>query len=189
MKIPFILLFSAFILVSCGGSKNAVESQQHTGIHIPATAPAVIPVEAAPDTATVVAEAIPAFSPLVKEVIRTAMSYHGTRYKFGGTSNKGMDCSGLIYTSFESIDIPLQRTSSGMASQGEEIPLREVQKGDLLFFTTGGNRSRINHVGLVVEVENGEIRFIHATTSRGVLVSSLREGYWNHAFHHARRII
>ncbi|XLS28677.1 C40 family peptidase [Flavobacteriaceae bacterium M23B6Z8] len=126
---------------------------------------------------------------LAVNIISTALSYHGTRYKYGGTTKKGMDCSGLIFISFKEHDIPLERTSSMMASQGIEIKLNEVKKGDLLFFTTGKNKRRINHVGLVVDVEKDDIRFIHSTTSRGVLVSSIKEGYWNYAFREARRIL
>lgn len=130
-----------------------------------------------------------AVSEEARNIIQTAMSYNGTPYRYGGTTRKGMDCSGLIYTCFLDADISLNRSSAAMATQGKEIPLRKVAKGDLLFFTTGNNRRRINHVGLVVETEGDEIQFIHATTSRGVLISSLREGYWNRAFHHARRIL
>ncbi|WP_224491603.1 C40 family peptidase [Robertkochia flava] len=189
MKTPYLYLLLTLVLTSCGGSRKTAKSVTPTRIHISANTPAETPEANVPDTTAVETEEMPEFSPIVKEVIRAAMSYHGTRYKYGGTNRKGMDCSGLIYTSFETVDISLQRTSSAMATQGMQIPLEEVKQGDLLFFTTGRNSSRINHVGLVVEVEEGEIQFIHSTSSRGVLVSSLREGYWNHAFHHARRIL
>jgi cell wall-associated NlpC family hydrolase len=76
-----------------------------------------------------------------------------------------------------------------MANEGKRIDLTEVTKGDLLFFTTTKRRKRINHVGLVVAIEGEEIKFIHATTSRGVIVSSLQEGYWNYAFVKATRIL
>ncbi|RAV29938.1 C40 family peptidase [Sinomicrobium soli] len=121
-------------------------------------------------------------------IIKTALSYNGTRYKYGGTTRKGMDCSGLVYVSFLEHDIALQRASYQMATQGKKIKLKEVRKGDLLFFKTG-RKNRINHVGLVVDIKDEAIRFIHSTTSRGVLVSSLKEGYWNHAFTEARRIL
>ena len=76
-----------------------------------------------------------------------------------------------------------------MAMEGQKIDVDDVQKGDLLYFKTSKSGKRINHVGLVVEVDGDDIRFIHATTSRGVLVSSLREGYWNSAFVKAMRIL
>ncbi|MCB0371496.1 MAG: C40 family peptidase [Muricauda sp.] len=122
-------------------------------------------------------------------VISTAMTFSGTRYKYGGTTNKGMDCSGLVYVSLKENDILFPRTSYQMALEGQKINVKDVQKGDLLYFKTSKRGKRINHVGLVVDVDGDDIKFIHATTSRGVLVSSLREGYWNHAFVKAMRIL
>ena len=81
------------------------------------------------------------------------------------------------------------RTSYQMALEGQKIGVGNVEKGDLLFFKTSKTGKRINHVGLVVDVDGRDIKFIHATTSRGVLVSSLREGYWNSAFVKAMRIL
>ncbi len=124
-----------------------------------------------------------------EQIINTALTYAGVRYKYGGTTRRGMDCSGLLYVTFLEHDIYLPRVSFYMANEGKKIPLEEVSKGDLLFFTTSNRRKRINHVGLVVEVEGDDIRFIHSTTSRGVIVSSLKEGYWNYAFVKATRIL
>lgn len=123
------------------------------------------------------------------DVINTALTFSGVRYKFGGTTSKGMDCSGLLFVSFGAHDLPLPRTSYHMAEEGKKIRLGEVTKGDLLFFKTNKRSKRINHVGMVVEVSGDEIRFIHASTSRGVTVSSLREGYWNSAFVQATRVL
>lgn len=122
-------------------------------------------------------------------IINTALTFSGVRYKYGGTTKKGVDCSGLLYVSFAAHDKPLPRVSYVMANEGKRIRLREVTKGDLLFFKTTRRGKRINHVGLVVAVENKEIKFIHASSSRGVIVSSLREGYWNHAFVKATRVL
>ncbi|MEM8938226.1 MAG: NlpC/P60 family protein, partial [Bacteroidota bacterium] len=69
------------------------------------------------------------------------------------------------------------------------IKVGQVQKGDLLFFKTSKSGKRINHVGLVVDVKGDDIKFIHSTTSRGVIVSSLREGFWNYSFVKATRIL
>ncbi|MGN7513045.1 MAG: C40 family peptidase [Allomuricauda sp.] len=123
------------------------------------------------------------------EIISTALTFSGTRYKYGGTTKKGMDCSGLVYVSLKENDIMFPRTSYQMALEGEKIRVTHIEKGDLLFFKTSKTGRRINHVGLVVDVDGNDIKFIHATTSRGVLVSSLREGYWNSAFVKAMRIL
>ena len=123
------------------------------------------------------------------KVVEEALQFSGTRYKFGGTTKKGMDCSGLVYVALRENNIAFPRVSYEMANEGKKIKLKQVEKGDLLFFKTSKSGKRINHVGLVVKVDGDDIRFIHATSSRGVIVSSLREGFWNHAFIKATRVL
>ncbi len=124
----------------------------------------------------------------IKSIISYAKSFNGTKYKYGGTTKKGMDCSGLVYTSFKKENVILPRTSRTMATQGKAISLKKVGVGDLLFFKTNKRKNVISHVGLVVETK-GVIKFIHASTSRGVIISSLNEKYWNKAFASARRVL
>ena len=118
-----------------------------------------------------------------------AMSYEGTRYRYGGADKRGMDCSGLVYTSFLEEGIKLPRVSRDMATKGTRISITQAIEGDLLFFQTSKSRRVINHVGIVVEVNGTDIKFIHSTTSRGVIVSSMEEPYWRNSFIEARRII
>ncbi len=124
----------------------------------------------------------------IKSIVSYAKTFNGTRYKYGGTTKKGMDCSGLVYTSFKKENVILPRTSKTMATQGKPISLKKVGIGDLLFFKTNKRKNVISHVGLVVETK-GVIKFIHASTSRGVIISSLDEKYWNKAFTLARRVL
>lgn len=124
-----------------------------------------------------------------ERVVKSAMAFTGTRYKYGGTTKRGMDCSGLVHVSFIENGIEFPRVSYQMADEGKKVSVGQVQKGDLLFFKTSRKGKRINHVGLVVAVDGDDIRFIHSTTSRGVIVSSLREGYWNSAFVKASRVL
>ncbi|WP_423748012.1 C40 family peptidase [Gramella jeungdoensis] len=126
---------------------------------------------------------------IVFKVVHTAKKFEGTRYKYGGTDKKGMDCSGLIYRSFLEEGISLPRTSRAMSLEGKRLYLKEVSVGDLLFFETNKNRKVINHVGLVVDVNKNGIYFIHSSTSRGVIISSLSESYWYNNFVMARRVI
>lgn len=123
------------------------------------------------------------------KIVRHAKQFEGTRYKFGGTDKRGMDCSGLVYVSFQEEAIPLPRISRDMAKHGKRISLDNAQKGDLVFFQTSKSRKVINHVGLVVANSKGEIQFIHSTTSKGVITSSLEERYWKNAFVEVRRVI
>jgi len=122
-------------------------------------------------------------------IINTALTFSGTKYKYGGTTKKGMDCSGLLYVSFGKHDVQLPRISYHMAEEGKRVGIHKVEKGDLLFFKTKKRGRRINHVGMVVSIEGDEVKFIHSSSSRGVIVSSLREGFWNNAFVKATRIL
>ena len=123
-----------------------------------------------------------------QEIIDYAKTFQGTRYKFGGTTSAGMDCSGLVCIAFEKENISLPRISRDIATKGVPVSLREIEKGDLVFFKTS-NKNVISHVGLVVEADDGKIRFIHSTTQAGVIISSLDEAYWKKAFAEVRRII
>lgn len=121
------------------------------------------------------------------KVVENAKEYEGVRYKYGGTSKKGMDCSGLVFRSFQEENIALPRTTGTMAKDGDWIDLKKVQTGDLVFFATKKNSRNVNHVGLVVDTN--PVKFIHASTSRGVMISSLKESYWYRAFVQARRVL
>jgi cell wall-associated NlpC family hydrolase len=125
---------------------------------------------------------------LADELIRMASDNLGSRYRPGGTSKNGFDCSGLMYSTFSSLDIKLPRSSVEMATIGTRIEPNEAKKGDLIFFKTrGGNQ--INHVGMVVEVCDGEIRFIHSSTQSGVIISSTKEKYYEKNFTQINRVL
>ncbi|KGL58855.1 C40 family peptidase [Polaribacter sp. Hel1_85] len=125
----------------------------------------------------------------VDRIVANALKYKGVRYRFGGTTRSGMDCSGIVFVAFGNENIHLPRVSRDMAKKGRKTTLNKVKKGDLLFFRTSNRRRSINHVGLVVSHKNGQIRFVHATTSKGVIVSSLSEKYWKKAFVKATKIL
>lgn len=125
---------------------------------------------------------------LVDQLIKLASDNIGTRYRSGGTSKAGFDCSGLMCTTFGAFDIKLPRSSFEQASYGTKISTEEAQKGDLIFFKTNG-RSQINHVGMVVEVNEGEIKFIHSSVQRGVIISSTKEKYYERNFTQINRVL
>lgn len=118
-----------------------------------------------------------------------AKKFNGTRYKYGGTTKRGMDCSGLVYTTFKDNNISVPRTTGSLSSYGDWIDLKEVNVGDLVFFATKKNSRKVNHVGIVTNIHTGNVEFIHASTSRGVMISSLAEKYWYFAFVQARRVL
>ena len=116
------------------------------------------------------------------KIVAMALSFEGYPYRFGGTTERGMDCSGVIYTAYVSEKILLPRVSREMAAKGQEVSLEHVKKGDLLFFKTPWNKHHINHVGLVVDVKDNEVFFIHSTTSKGVIISKMSEDFWKKTF-------
>ncbi|OIQ27360.1 MAG: hypothetical protein BM564_12755 [Bacteroidetes bacterium MedPE-SWsnd-G2] len=161
----YLLLIFVLIFSSCKSKKqhhNSTKTQTKTAVSIPVK---------------------------TNKIIDKALEFEGTKYKYGGTTKKGMDCSGLIYTAFASNGVSIPRTSKAMSMQGETIKLSNVKPGDLLFFKTNKNKNVINHVGLVTETRVGYIQFVHSTTSSGVITSSLAERYWKNTFTQARRIL
>ncbi|CAM1352364.1 MULTISPECIES: C40 family peptidase [Tenacibaculum] len=126
---------------------------------------------------------------LTDKVISIANSYNGVPYKPGGTTSKGMDCSGLVQTSFKQINVLLPRSSSSMSNKGKKISTDKIKLGDLLFFNINRLKGKINHVGLVTNIDNHNIYFIHSTTSKGVITNSLNDPYWKTAFVKAKRVL
>jgi probable lipoprotein NlpC len=123
----------------------------------------------------------------VEKIIRVARTYKGTPYKYGGTTRAGMDCSGLLCTSFQSAGIPLPRTSTQQSKVGKPVKVADLKPGDLLFFSTRKGKV-INHVGLVTEVRGeGSVKFIHSTVSLGVMEDFLSTAYYKKAFVKAMR--
>ena len=123
------------------------------------------------------------------KIVRNALKFKGVFYKVGGTTKRGMDCSGVIYVAFGDENFQLPRISRDIAKRGHKISLSKTQKGDLLFFKTSNSRRSINHVGLIISKKKDQIRFIHATSSRGVIISSLLEKYWKKAFVKATKVL
>jgi cell wall-associated NlpC family hydrolase len=118
-----------------------------------------------------------------QKVIQVARSYIGTPYRYGGTSRKGMDCSGLLCTTFQAVNITLPRPSYEQAEYGQEVRLRDVRPGDLVFFSEKKSSNRVSHAGMVTAVNGPEnVTFIHASTSRGVIEDNLYKEYYQKIF-------
>ena len=166
MKLKIIVIVVSLFLIACGSSKKTNFKQTKTE-------------KSSKKKKSDKADAIIAF----------AKTYSGTKYKYGGTTKKGIDCSGLLFVSFQSEQINLPRVALDMSKKGTKISLSKVQKGDLLFFKTNKKKRSINHVGLVVEKNKKGLFFIHSTTSSGVIISSLDQNYWKNAFVEARKVI
>lgn len=121
-------------------------------------------------------------------LIAKASENLGARYRSGATGNGGFDCSGLMFVTFKEIDLTLPRSSRDMAANaGVRIDKNQAQKGDLIFFNTSGRG--VSHVGMVTEVLDDEIKFIHSSTSSGVIVSSTKEAYYAKRFVQVNRVL
>ncbi|MCI1899208.1 MAG: NlpC/P60 family protein [Enterobacter sp.] len=111
-------------------------------------------------------------------------NWRGTPYRYGGMSRGGVDCSGFVLMTFrDKFDLQLPRETRKQAELGTEIDKDDLLPGDLVFFKTGSGESGL-HVG-IYDTDN---QFIHASTSRGVMRSSLDNVYWRKNFWQARRI-
>ena len=129
------------------------------------------------------------FNKLIDDLLTEAQTYIGTPYRFGGTTRNGIDCSAFVLSVFGTVaGVQLPRVSSSQAQEGDRIEKDQLQKGDLVFFSHG--RGRISHVGIVESVTaEGEVKFIHAATSKGVMISSLDDSYWAPRYRFAKRIL
>jgi cell wall-associated NlpC family hydrolase len=127
-------------------------------------------------------------SRLIEQLIDTATENIGVKYKNAGITKAGFDCSGLICNIFSSYNITLPHSSYQQSKLGLVQDREDANKGDLIFFKTN-NKSQINHVGMVIEVNDDEIKFIHASTSKGVIISSTKESYYQRTFVQLNRIL
>lgn len=115
-----------------------------------------------------------------KNLLTSYNDWKGTRYRLGGESKKGIDCSAFTQTVFlDSLGINLPRSTTGQKKIGIKISKSELKKGDLVFFRK--NR----HVGIYI----GNGQFMHASSSQGVTISSLDETYWMRTYTQSRRVL
>jgi cell wall-associated NlpC family hydrolase len=116
-------------------------------------------------------------------LISTALQFLGVPYRNGGTNPAGFDCSGFVQYVFAQLGIPLPREVREQYRVGDEVDLRDVQPGDLVFFETVSRGA--SHVGLAI----GRDEFVHAPSSRGVVrVERYTAQYWASRFVGARRV-
>ena len=115
-----------------------------------------------------------------KKLNQIYRKWAGTRYRLGGTTKSGIDCSAFMQTTFiKTYGLSLPRTTSEQQHVGKRINKSELQQGDLVFFRK--NR----HVGVYI----GNGKFMHASSSQGVTISSLNERYWSRNYTQSRRVL
>jgi cell wall-associated NlpC family hydrolase len=117
-----------------------------------------------------------------EKIISTAHAFLGTPYCYGGKGNDCFDCSGFVDAVYRSVGIELPRVSQDIYQLGSSVPLSQAQPGDLIFFKKG---NRINHVGIY----SGNGKMIHASTSKGVMLQSFDNDYYQKRYAGIKRII
>jgi len=120
-------------------------------------------------------------SPVKEKLYRQYHSWRGVKYREGGLSKKGVDCSGFVYLTYQQqFNKVLPRTTELLSTIGEPVNQDELRAGDLVFFKTGW---KLRHVGIYL----GNDEFVHASSSRGVRISNLKSPWWEDAYWMARR--
>jgi cell wall-associated NlpC family hydrolase len=112
-------------------------------------------------------------------LIMYAYTFMGDRYRRGGTSAAGFDCSGYTMTVFKKYGIKLPHTSAGQGLVGVPVTKQNIKKGDLILFKGRSRKGmRIGHVGIVISEKGEPVRFIHSSTSEGVRIDRLEYDYY-----------
>ena len=108
-------------------------------------------------------------------VVNFAETLIGVKYKYGSAiKEKGFDCSGFINYVFNHFNISVPRSSVDFTNAGKEIPVKNSKPGDLILFTGSNAQSGVvGHMGIVTDNKNGNLKFIHASESRGVMISGM----------------
>ncbi|PYE56231.1 C40 family peptidase [Deinococcus yavapaiensis] len=118
-------------------------------------------------------------------VVDNAMKFLGVPYVYGGTTPRGLDCSGLVLQVMTPLGVSLPRTSAAMFRSGEKVDRDEIETGDLVFFDTEG-AGQVTHVGIAIDADT----FVHANSYNGkVTVDKLAEKYYATRFLGARRVL
>ncbi len=128
--------------------------------------------------------------PLVGDVLSFARKHLAIRYRSGGTTTRGFDCSGFTRFCFSHFGISLPHSSAAQGNVGQPVAKTEAQPGDLILFkghSAGG--SRIGHVGLITEVIGDRIKFIHSAWNGGVRYDYLHADYYQRRFVGVRRVV
>lgn len=118
-----------------------------------------------------------------KDIVSRAAKYKGVPYVFGGTTPKGFDCSGYVQYVFRDCKATLPRLADEQALKGVFVTQRQLRPGDLVFFTT--YLPGASHVGIYA----GSGQFWSASSSKGVILSSLKDDYWKTRYYGARRVL
>jgi cell wall-associated NlpC family hydrolase len=119
----------------------------------------------------------------VKQILNQQYKdWRHVQHRMGGMSKNGIDCSGLVYQTYRTkLGIDMPRSTEYQSKVGRSIPKGQLRAGDMVFFKTG---IFTRHVGMYIDDGN----FLHVSSSKGVMISSLENPYWTSAYWKAQRI-
>ncbi|MEZ0611911.1 C40 family peptidase [Fibrella sp. WM1] len=127
--------------------------------------------------------------PVIQNLLGFARKHLSSRYRSGGTSPSGFDCSGFVRYCFTKFGVSLPHSSAAQAGIGAKIDREFAKPGDLIFFNGhAASKSRVGHVGIITEVINDQIKFIHSASSGGVKFDFLNADYYRKRFVTIRRV-
>ncbi|KAA8995258.1 bifunctional murein DD-endopeptidase/murein LD-carboxypeptidase [Affinibrenneria salicis] len=170
---------AAAIMLSACSSNNAVNSQNsQTEMHAVNDKNGLL-LQASQDEFEAMVRNVDIKSRLLEQYA----SWKGVRYRLGGDSKRGIDCSAFVQRTFrDQFGMDLPRSTYEQQEVGKKIQRAGLRPGDLVLFRAG---STGRHVGIYL----GNQQFVHASTSSGVMISNLDEAYWKKRYHEARRIL
>lgn len=182
-----LLCLIPIVLTGCGSSRKSVRSggsgritASHSGKPAGgASTPADGGSEFLTELLTKIAD------PMARDLIAEAGGWIGTQYLYGGASREGTDCSGLVMSVYRDVcGVKIPRTTRDQVRYCTQIARNSLLPGDLIFFGRGTSPDSVSHVGMYV----GDGRMIHASSSRGVIVSPFDTGYWADRYTTAARV-
>ncbi len=190
INLAFLFLFSLVLLSSCGNFKVVTINDMNKKENSNSTLKNKAKVSNQNSTSTSKTEKYKEFESKAEQVVDAAREQLGTPHLDQNPERKpAVDCSGMTCKSYSIVGVKLPPTTTGQAEMGKFVPKKDLQKGDLVFFSSKKGIKGISHVGLVSRVEDGQTFFIHTSTSRGVVEDDFYMEHWQNVFVTARRIL
>jgi cell wall-associated NlpC family hydrolase len=122
-------------------------------------------------------------------LINYAFSFSGKKYRRGGTTVNGFDCSGYSMMVYKKFGVKLPHSSAAQSLVGIEIPKNQIKKGDLIFFRgRNSKRGGVGHVGIVISEKGEPVKFIHSSSSDGVRIDALESPYYKKRYVKTTRV-